>query len=491
MTEHLINRDTLRSWIVSEFPSLAEDGTEEPTEPEEPEPDNRYEFTGEGFTITSTDKTPPMTYRFTVSGGVPGGESIEDADSITENDDGTVSVEGTVGPRGGDTYYLNGKLSGWETDNHNQDGATVPETDFDVLVAGEQRELWRLLDWDEPAYDDTSYEAIGGGEYYSQVVTEDDADVVATTHDELRTALSEASSGDVVFVDGSAEIYSPSESERYIVPDGVTLASDRGVGGSSGALLHTDAAYSYGAQGLVSVQGDNARVTGLRVRGPHPDVRWREHSYDYEMSAINARKNNAAGLEVDNCELWGFAHLVAADKDAHVHHNHLHRANMKGLGYCLSTGSTEGTVFEYNRCEHWRHVVAGSGGGGYEARFNLILGPAIGHAFDQHSPGGSYTELHHNTMKVPSGEVENGNDEVPFATFRGSNVQKARVYNNWSTNNSPPRDSPSESFTSEFITHPKHGGTGWTDIEWSNNHLGSNAPSDDNIGAPRGDTGNR
>lgn len=452
----------------------------ETTPAPDPEPDNRYEFTGEGLQLRSTAHTPPMRYSFTVD-GVQGGESLEDADMYEERDDGRYYVEGTIGPRGSDTYFITGKLADWSAEHVETDEA-VPQTRYEVAVAGEPRELHKLLDEPAPRYNDVGPEAIGGGAHYSEKVTEEDADVVVTSHDELLKALATAESGDVVFVDPATECYSPRKSERYVIPAGVTLASNRGVDGSEGALLHTDAPYSYGAHGLVSAQGDDARVTGLRIRGPHPDVDWFSHTYDYEQSGINARSNGAARVEVDNCEIWGFAHLVASGTDGHVHHNSLHHANMTGLGYCTSTGNTEGTIFEFNDCWHWRHVVAAGGKGGYEARFNRIDGPSISHAFDQHSPGGSYSDIHHNTHR--GGRQVDNNKHPILAAFRGSNVRNAEVNNNWVPHNpQEPRETPS-GWTDEVIIRVYDDGKGWEGVSWRDNHLRESEPAED-IGCPR------
>lgn len=448
-----------------------------------PEPDGRHEFTGESLSLRSTIHTPAMRYSFTV-GEVSDAEGLEDADVYEEIDDGRHHVMGTIGPKGSDTYYVHGKLDDWHAE-HVETGDLVPQTKCDVAVAGEPRELHKLLGEDAPRYDDTSPESIGGGEHYSEKVTEADADILVVDDpgaEPLRDALGSASSGDIVFVDGDAEIYSPRKEKRFHLPGGVTLASDRGVDGSDGALLHTDAAYGWGAEGLVSVEGDRARVTGLRIRGPSHDERWVDHTLDHEQGGVNARYNDAARLEVDNCEIWGFAHLVVSGEDGHVHHNHLHRANMKGLGYCTSTGGTEGTVFEFNHCEHWRHVVAASGKGGYEARFNLIDGPCISHAMDQHNPGGTYTDLHHNTMTVAVPIT--GDPRVPFATFRGENVRKARLWKNWVANDWGARDVPS-GFTDEWVTHAENSTGEWGDIEWWDNHFGEDEPDDAGIGCPR------
>ena len=72
---------------------------------------------------------------------------------------------------------------------------------------------------------------IGGGKGYRNVVRQ--GDCRAGTLDELLDALAKARSGDTVFIDGSVEIDCTErvfiEQQVIEVPEGVTLASDRGV----------------------------------------------------------------------------------------------------------------------------------------------------------------------------------------------------------------------------------------------------------------------
>lgn len=468
------------------------------------------------FEVWSTDGQEAVDYVFHGYGSIdyyddPDDDKLSGSsynDHIHEFEDGSYVVVGHTGNTYGDAFEVEEKPykfekyngnSGFElyydgeectkelVDNDPRPGEGLPDWISPPKLKQWAKERWSFsedsADGSTEKTSDTPEHLYGGGEGYGNLVTADDADYHVSTHDGLRDALSAASSGEVVFVDGDAEIYSPSKSERYHVPAGVTLASDRGVNGSDGALLHTDAQYSYGAEGLVYTESD-ARVTGLRVRGPHPDVEWREHSYDYEMSGIRA---NGSNVEIDNNEVWGWAVNIKTGENTHVHHNHSHHANMKGLGYCVATGGTEGALIEWNYFNHWRHVVAAHGTGGYEARYNLIDPPALAHAMDQHSPGGTYTKLHHNTYRVYTDEdVASGDPRCPFATFRGEDPDNAEVYKNWSYNDWPPRDEPSEYFTDEFITHPKNGGKGWEGIDWWDNHLDPDTePDSDDVGAPR------
>lgn len=124
-----------------------------PPDQQEPTwPDNRYEFTGEALQLRSTRRTPAMQYSFTID-DVTDGESLEDADSYEEQDDGRVYVEGTIGPKGSDTFFVEGKLSDWEAVDVDS-GEVVEDTAYDVAVADEVVPLWDLLGYDAPENED-------------------------------------------------------------------------------------------------------------------------------------------------------------------------------------------------------------------------------------------------------------------------------------------------------------------------------------------------
>jgi len=75
---------------------------------------------------------------------------------------------------------------------------------------------------------------IGGGEGYSEIVTQ--YDYLVTNKTELLDALGQAVAGEVVYVADDAEIDLTGEYST-VIPEAVTLASGRGRGGSEGALL--------------------------------------------------------------------------------------------------------------------------------------------------------------------------------------------------------------------------------------------------------------
>ena len=103
---------------------------------------------------------------------------------------------------------------------------------------------------------------IGGGEGYVNIVTE--GDFTANDLDSLLDALSKAKAGQVVFIPGEAEIDLTAriyiEKLAVVVPEGVTLAGDRGHNGSKGAVLTSDALKT---RAIIRAGGPDVRVTGF------------------------------------------------------------------------------------------------------------------------------------------------------------------------------------------------------------------------------------
>ncbi len=422
-----------------------------------------YELTGqeppEPKRLVVTSPTE-VGYQFTAGGEV---ERVRDGtrlkaemqnDTVTENDDGSHSVRGFTGNGYGDSFDVTGDISSF----------SPMEGDFTITYDGEEVSAYELTGQDPPASDGP---AIGGGEGYGNAVPESAADVVASTKAELNDALLSASSGDVVYVDGDARI--DMGDSAFTVPSGVTLASDRGVDGSSGALLQT----SDYPRGMFRPQ-DDARVTGLRVSGPHRD--WVPHN---DSTASTGVRVEGMGVEVDNCEVygWGYAGVLTED-DTHVHHCSVHHCCMEGLGYGVATVGAEKPVAEYNEFYHNRHSVE-SNANGFVARYNLVKGPAISHVFDQHRPGGSTIEIHNNTVEVVQNEYKD--KKVPAVAIRGVPDDVADVHHNWFHNPDRPRDAPN-GWTDEAViqVHTNR----WRNVRTANNHYGSDEPASD-VGHPR------
>ncbi len=239
---------------------------------------------------------------------------------------------------------------------------------------------------------------IGGGEGYSDIKTT--GLYVVDTEAELVTAAGLATSGQVIYITGSVSLdvtgYDPIE-----IADGVTVASNRGFGGSLGALIVKNDMGAYGGgwawNDPIFLIGDNCRITGLRLEGqmlPSSDDPLIDESY--YRTGILAHDCN---FEVDNCEIRGFAwagiyaHYVADDTViVNVHHNYIHFNIARSEGYGIQVDA--GTLYAYaNIFDQNRHSIAASAeyNSVYFARYNKILGygQAIGGAtFDHHGLSG-------------------------------------------------------------------------------------------------------
>ncbi|MCA9134385.1 MAG: right-handed parallel beta-helix repeat-containing protein [Planctomycetales bacterium] len=285
---------------------------------------------------------------------------------------------------------------------------------------------------------------LGGGEGYADVVTSGDFHVQDV--DTLLDALSKAQAGQVIFIPGDTEI--DLTTHVYIdqlalkIPEGVTLASDRGHQGSPGALLCSDALKT---PAIIRTAGPRVRVTGLRIRGPNPK-RYMEHhrrsfgpggeghKHYYKFPLSEGVVAAHPGLQVDNCELSAFSMAAISldqGQDHHIHHNFIHHCQYNGLGYgvCLSNASA---LIEFNLFDWNRHSIAGTGqpGCGYVARHNVELGESLSHCFDMHGGrdrkdntdiAGTSIEIYNNTFRGPKTPV----------VIRGTPQDKCEVHHNW------------------------------------------------------------
>ena len=254
---------------------------------------------------------------------------------------------------------------------------------------------------------------IGGLIGYSNIVTR--KDYIVSSKEELLTALKNAKSGDVVYVEDNAEIDLTKfeDYDQISIPGGVTLASGRGSVDndgnlSYGALLFTNEFESQ----LFITGGDSVRITGLRLKGPDPY----RHKTSYGIPNSDCITINHPFAEVDNCEIWAWSHGAVqvfnglGKGRVFVHHNFIHHNRRDGLGYGVVIGNASALV-EANIFSDNRHSVAGSGEkeSSYEAKFNICYGDTANksHTFDMHggadlqdgtNRAGSIISIHHNTF---------------------------------------------------------------------------------------------
>lgn len=249
---------------------------------------------------------------------------------------------------------------------------------------------------------DINGQPIGGGNEYDFSISVSDANVTVTDFNELKSALSNAQVGDIIYVDADSLFL---ETDINI-PSNVTLASDRGIDNSRGTLL-------VASQSRIYITGSNVRITGLSLKGPHLEV----GDSTYETTCYDGifAKKGSSNIEVDNCEIWGWSHAAIYlnnSKNAFIHNNYIHDNVRTGLGYGVSHNEAADSRIIGNLFYNNRHAIAGSGhpGQSYEASYNTVLPdnyPHKNHSFDMHGGldrkdntdiAGETIHIHHNTF---------------------------------------------------------------------------------------------
>ena len=320
---------------------------------------------------------------------------------------------------------------------------------------------------------------IGGGVGYSKIIAQSAAKYVVSTKSQLLTALDDATSGQIVYVADSAQI-DLTGVKNLAVPAGVTLASGRGQNGSSGGLIYNNDRASSRYPEFIKL-GTDARVTGLRVRGPDGAVGTSSSGYLY--SGLNA--DGVDSVEIDNCEIYNWPQSGVGFYQAStgwVHHNYIHNCQRTGFGYGVAVSGAsvliEANLFDYNR-----HSIMGERGypvSSYEARYNIFeTGCTTGQSCDMHGgndisdktvPAGGTISIHHNTFKAIWNAVN----------IRGIPATGAKVYNNWALDD-PADWSPSDVFMQSLDNLPGH--TPYERMQVYDNWYGTSTPPSSNPGS--------
>lgn len=301
-------------------------------------------------------------------------------------------------------------------------------------------------------------EPTGGGDGYTEQIDPADAQYVVDTKDELLDALSEASEGDIVYVEDDAEIDLTSMGTTPVhIPGGVTLASGRGKNGSLGGLIYTDfmkdmepdteSGYvnrnkQLWIDGLLTTTGPNVRITGLRIQGNDMETGLDIPGFRTYMLPVSTGIYSDDWIEIDNNEIYGWSFAGVRTGNGYIHHNHIHHTWRTGLGYSITmdfmSNDGRGVLVEGNHLDKFRHAIAGMGlaDDAYEASYNLV-GTGISFAFDMHTNkegdiehganGGTYIagdviNIHHNTFT----DLDNR-----AVTIRGVSVDGTYMDYNW------------------------------------------------------------
>ena len=180
----------------------------------------------------------------------------------------------------------------------------------------------------------------------------------------LRLALRRADPGDIVFISISSQD-SIAINSTLDIKEGVTLASNRGelIGEpdandnydsndfAPGALLYIDEVV--GGDDMLHVNGDNVRITGLRLRGPQREVHPWDEGHDW-VAIRNGFEDDPIGrqnLEVDNCEIFQWpqsAVYVAHEGTACVRNNYIHHNQRWKSGYGVGLQGSAKVSIEEN-----------------------------------------------------------------------------------------------------------------------------------------------
>jgi hypothetical protein len=254
---------------------------------------------------------------------------------------------------------------------------------------------------------------IGGGVGYLHIVSSGTFTVTTLSQfiAKMTGGSSPATSGQIVFIPGSVTLDLTGYG-AFTIPAGVTLASDRGLSGSLGALIkRTD--YSPGTRGTLYAGGNNVRITGIRLQG-------NTHEYGGLVTTVKCgiREIDRTGFEVDNCEIydWSYAGVAlenstAGTWTANIHHNKFHHISShdseSGYGYGIMAQFGD-TLVEANEFDYMRHAVIGEGCSGekIEMRYNTVGLYDVDGIIDLHRDCGGWTaggvsgstyNFHHNT----------------------------------------------------------------------------------------------
>lgn len=284
-------------------------------------------------------------------------------------------------------------------------------------------------------------EPIGGGEGYREIFPEEMADHIVSDQSGLKKLFDgiedeenkEAHEGDIVFVDDSFEITDSTTFEINV--DNITIASNRGVGGSPGAEIRS----STEGDKLFVVNANNFRMTGLKITGPNPGTEETDLSRGIELIGENS--------QIDNCEFSGWSHAAISffSKGGMAKHNDIHDNQRTGFGYGILVRRGASVVIEGNTFDFNRHAIATGGNNSsndtsYIIRFNIFKPNHTHLPVDSHFIDGdefpesyvTYASIHHNSFYTTESSVCITCGQIGIEGVPGGEV---KIFNNWFVGN--------------------------------------------------------
>lgn len=197
----------------------------------------------------------------------------------------------------------------------------------------------------------------------------------------LEMALANASSGDVIVLDGSDPFFSSvgflevnTSTSPLILNEGVTIIgiNDPEITLVNGTLLF-------------KMTGDNSRISGLKLTT----------SQSIDTAGIQVKNLYDERAVIDNNEITGFSKGIAIRvSNAFVHHNYIHN-NIGHGGYGIMLGYGSYGKIVSNHFVHNRHDISAGGNvkivvsgidkyDRFDARCNISVDDASSHNYDMH-----------------------------------------------------------------------------------------------------------
>jgi len=266
-------------------------------------------------------------------------------------------------------------------------------------------------------------------------------DVVVYTKDDFLKSLKNTSlKRKVIYIPNDVQLDLSNE-KQIVIPSNVTIFSDRGIKGSSGAKIFTKTAGTF----PLFLVSDNVEICGLQINGGDYDVYFNGIEFKGENSDnLNRYKNPVStGLQVvgdnfvlENCELsgWTFsAVVIKGGSNNIIKYNFIHHNRRFGLGYGVTVdgGAAKiyANIFDFNR-----HDIAGTGviGSAYEVFLNVFLANTYSDSIDMH---GGYdrkdgTNIAGSYMYVYNNYFERIKGQRKAALLRGVPVKNSFFKNN-------------------------------------------------------------
>jgi hypothetical protein len=246
---------------------------------------------------------------------------------------------------------------------------------------------------------------------------------------DLASALGEAHWGTVIEVDDAGIPFNLKNLPALQIAAGVTIRGDRRnthLGPELWAPNDTD---QMAPGAMLDIAGDQVRITGLRIRGPTPNL-------DTKLAAQGILAHDRFMSIIDHNDLseWPSAAVAVTGDDVRDHRdprsrpqnvriarNFFHHNQRAGFGYGVVMGYGGYPLIEGNTFLSNRHAIAGSGGefDGYRAWFNLVQYPAPHYGDDIEQDFDMHGLL--DTCGMHCGGIAGEYMEIAGNTFLGSN----------------------------------------------------------------------